>query len=34
MKQAIDGVLESTTLKDLVERQKKKEHPEAGMYYI
>ncbi len=34
MKQAIDGVLESTTLKDLVERQKRKEQPEAEMYYI
>ena len=34
LKQAIDGVLESTTLKDLVERQKRKEQPEAEMYYI
>jgi Rrf2 family protein len=34
LKQAIDGVLESTTLLDLVERQKRKEHPKAGMYYI
>ncbi len=34
LKQAIDGVLESTTLKDLVERQKRKERPEAEMYYI
>jgi Rrf2 family protein len=34
LKQAIDGVLESTTLRDLVERQKKKEQPETGMYYI
>ena len=34
MKQAIDGVLESTTLKDLVERQKKKKRPEVEMYYI
>ncbi len=34
LKQAIDGVLESTTLKDLVERQKKKKQPEAEMYYI
>jgi len=34
MKQAIDSVLESTTLQDLVERQKRKEQPEAEMYYI
>ncbi len=34
MKRAMDGVLESTTLRDLVERQKKKEHPEGAMYYI
>ena len=34
LKQAIDGVLESTTLKDLVERQKRKKKPEAEMYYI
>ena len=34
MKKAMDGVLESTTLQDLVERQKKKEHPEASMYYV
>ncbi len=34
LKQAIDGVLESTTLKDLVERQKRKEQPEIEMYYI
>jgi Rrf2 family protein len=34
LKQAIDGVLESTTLKDLVERQKRKKQPEAEMYYI
>ena len=34
MKQAIDGVLESTTLKDLVERQKKKKQLEVEMYYI
>ncbi len=34
LKQAIDGVLKSTTLKDLVERQKRKEKPEAEMYYI
>lgn len=34
MKQAIDGVLESTTLHDLAERQKKKTQPEPAMYYI
>lgn len=34
MKNAMDGVLESTTLQDLVERQKKKGHPEESMYYI
>ena len=34
LKKAIDGVLESTTLQDLVERQKKKERPEEAMYYI
>jgi len=30
----MNEVLESTTLKDLVERQKKKERPEEVMYYI
>ena len=34
IKKAIDGVLESTTLQDLVERQKGKERSEASMYYI
>ncbi len=34
MKKAMDGVLESTTLQDLVERQKKKEQPEPLMYYV
>ena len=34
MKDAIEGVLGSTTLKDLVERQKKKGYPETSMYYI
>ncbi len=34
MKKAIDGVLEATTLQDLVERQKKKNPPTAAMYYI
>jgi len=34
LKKAMNEVLESTTLKDLVERQKKKERPEEVMYYI
>ncbi len=34
LKQAINGVLESTTLWDLVERQKRKEQTEGAMYYI
>jgi len=34
LKKAIDGVLESTTLQDLVERQKGKEQPEAVIYNI
>lgn len=34
LKKAMDGVLESTTLEDLVERQKKKGQPESSMYYI
>ena len=34
LKQAIDGVLESTTLQDLVSRQKIKERSEEAMYYI
>lgn len=34
MKKAMDGVLESTTLQDLVERQKKKEKSTEVMYYI
>ena len=34
LKQAIDGILDATTLRDLVERQKKKEQPEELMYYI
>ena len=34
MKRAIDGVLESTTLQNLVERQKKKEQPAKAMYHI
>jgi Rrf2 family protein len=34
MKEAMDGVLESITLQDLVDRQKKKGLPESSMYYI
>jgi len=34
IKKAIDGVLESTTLQDLVERQKKKDQTKEVMYYI
>ena len=34
LKRVMNGVLESTTLQDLVERQKRKEPPEAAMYYI
>ena len=34
LKKAMDGVLESTTVQDLVERQKRKERSEAAMYYI
>lgn len=34
LKKAINGVLESTTLQDLVERQKKKEQSQATMYHI
>lgn len=34
VKEAINGVLESTTLQDLVERHRKKEQPEGAMYYI
>jgi Rrf2 family protein len=34
LKEAINGVLESTTLQDLVERQKRKERSEEIMYYI
>jgi len=30
----MNEVLESTTLQDLVERQKSKEQPEEAMYYI
>ena len=34
IKKAMNGVLESTTLQDLVERQRKKGLPESSMYYI
>ncbi len=34
LKEAMDGVLKSTTLQDLVERQKRKERPKEAMYYI
>jgi len=34
LKTVMDGVLESTTLRDLVERHKKKEQPELAMYHI
>ena len=34
LKEAMEGVLASTTLKDLVDRQKKKKQPEPTMYYI
>ena len=34
LKKVINGVLESTTLQDLVERQKGKEQPEEVMYHI
>jgi len=34
LKKAMDEVLESTTLQDLVERQKRKEQSEEAMYHI
>jgi len=34
LEKVITGVLESTTLRDLVERHKRKEQPEKVMYYI
>lgn len=34
MSKAMSGVLESTTLQDLVQRQREKEDPAATMYYI
>ena len=32
--EALGQVLDSTTLQDLVERQRQKEQTETGMYYI
>ena len=34
LKKVMNGVLESITLQDLVERQRGKERPEEAMYYI
>ena len=34
VKAAMDGVLETTTLQDLAERQRKRGLPESSMYYI
>ena len=34
MKRAIDDILESTTLQDLIERRKRKEQTKETMYYI
>lgn len=34
LKEVMEGVLESTTLKDLVEKHRKKDRPEPAMYYI
>ena len=34
LKKAMNGVLESTTLQDLVERQRRKGQPEQATYYI
>jgi Rrf2 family protein len=34
LKEAMNGVLESTTLQDLVERQREKDQPGSEMYYI
>ena len=34
MNKAMNGILESTTLQDLVERQREKEQPKPRMYYI
>ncbi len=34
LKRAVSNILESTTLQDLVERQKKKQPPEQAMYHV
>ncbi len=34
LRKAMNGVLESTTMQDLVERHRKKEQPELAMYHI
>jgi Rrf2 family protein len=34
LKEAMDGVLESKTLQDLADGQRKKDHSEEAMYYI
>lgn len=34
MKKAMGGILESTTLQDLIEKQRRKETPKEAMYYI
>ena len=34
LKEAMDGVLEATTLKDLAEKQKQQSQKESSMYYI
>lgn len=34
LKKAVSGILESTTLQDLIERQKRKQPPEQAMYYL
>ena len=34
LKKAVTGVLESITLQELVERQRKKQPPEQAMYYL
>jgi Rrf2 family transcriptional regulator, cysteine metabolism repressor len=34
VKNAVNGVLEQTTLQDLIDRDKKKQQPETAMYYL
>ncbi len=34
LKKAMNGILESTTLQDLAEQQKRKDQPKEAMYYI